>query len=529
MSEHSLAFRRAVWGLAVVLIATWSPAAEAPTAAPVLSADFNGPGALAGWQGTGGTLAPGRAGTCLMIQAAAPNASPKRTIDLPVEQVRGKLITLRATVKAAAISTPPKAWNGVKVMLVLKSGSHTDYPQISLPRGTFDWAPVARTLRLPPNLTRATLVLGLEQVTGKVWFDDVRITLGRSVSGGKRQATRFTGHSLPRLRGVMHGPTFNEKNIRDLAAWGANHVRWQLNWVPMKSAEQWAKDLDRYDTWLAGALTHADKAIDACEAHGMTVLLDLHCPPGGRGEGGLCRMFTEKRYQQKFLDVWTMLAARYKGRSVITAYDLINEPVEPRIRPKGLLSWRELATQATKIIRQIDPGKPVVFEPGPWGTCEGFDEMVPLDLDRVIYSFHMYQPHIFTHQFHADKTEFPRGVEYPATIRGTAWNKARLREAMAAAIDFQREFNVHIYVGEFSAIRWAPNGSAHRYIRDLIELFEAEGWDWAYHAYREWHGWSVEHGGNRSNTAPSKTPTDREKLLKAYFGKNVRPKAKSGT
>jgi len=63
----------------------------------------------------------------------------------------------------------------------------------------------------------------------------------------------------------------------------------------------------------------------------------------------------------------------------------------------------------------------------------------------------------------------------------------------------------------------------------LIELFEAEGWDWAYHAYREWHGWSVEHGTDRSNTSPSKTPTNREKLLKAYFGKNVRPKAASGT
>ena len=151
-----------------------------------------------------------------------------------------------------------------------------------------------------------------------------------------------------------------------------------------------------------------------------------------------------------------------------------------------------------------------------------------LDVDGVIYSFHMYQPNMFTHQFNTTK-EFPKGIEYPGVIRGVKWDKARLRGAMQPAIDFQREFNVHMYVGEFSAIRWAPNESAHRYIRDLIELFETAGWDWSYHAYREWQGWSVEHGTDKSDTAPASTPTKRKKLLLKYFAANQSPKAKSGS
>jgi len=509
----------------VLLFSDWCAAADVRS---VLHADFNKPDALSKWRGSGGKLVAGADGTCLMLETDGKKPYAKRTVDLPVDRIAGKLITIKASVKADGVSKPPKPWNGIKVMIVARTGSDTAYPQIALPQGTFDWVKVQRSIRLPKDVSTATLQLGLEQVAGKVWFDDVRITLGRGASGGRRLDKPFKGHDLKRLRGVMHGPEFDEKNIRDLAAWGANHIRWQLNWVPMKAAEQWAKDLERYDRWLDGALKHADKAADACEKYGIRMLLDLHCPPGGRREGGVCRMFTEKRYQQKFLDIWKRLATRYKDRKAIYAYDLINEPVDVSVHPKGLLGWRELATRTARVIRQIEPGKPIVFEPGPWGFCQGFDEIAPLDIDRVIYSFHMYQPHVFTHQFRKTK-EFPGGIEYPGEIRGVRWDKARLLTAMQPAIDFQREFNVHIYVGEFSAIRWAPNESAHRYIRDLIELFEAAGWDWSYHAYREWHGWSVEHGSDRRDTSPTRLPTKRKKLLLKYFAANRQSGTKSGS
>ena len=53
-----------------------------------------------------------------------------------------------------------------------------------------------------------------------------------------------------------------------------------------------------------------------------------------------------------------------------------------------------------------------------------------------------------------------------------------------------------------------------RYLRDCIELFEENGWDWAYHAFREWNGWSVEHGPDKQDNSRSKSPTDREQLLR---------------
>ena len=52
---------------------------------------------------------------------------------------------------------------------------------------------------------------------------------------------------------------------------------------------------------------------------------------------------------------------------------------------------------------------------------------------------------------------------------------------------------------------------------------EENGWDWAYHAFREWDGWSVEHGPTSSRALRSEQPTDRQKLLMRWFEKNERP------
>ena len=484
----------------------------------VFRADFSDANALKAWQGDRAAPARGADGSaCILLTSPEPGGTVSIRRPLPVERLRGKLVTVSARVRAEGVQKPPKHWNGIKLMLALEMPHGRQWPQVRLAHGTFGWTTVRETLRLPATARSAAIVLGLEKVSGKVWFDDVTVRVGRPVAGGRRLKERFRGHGLPRLRGVMHGPDFEEKDLRDLAAWGANHVRWQLNWRPMKAAEAWAADLDRYDRWLAGALQHCDRALDACEKLRIRVLLDLHCPPGGRAEGGVCRMLTEKRHQEKFVDVWRMLARRYKGRKIIYAYDLINEPVQPSAKPEGLLSWPELFVRAARAVREIEPGKPVVYEPGPWGGCRGFDRQVPVELDRVIYSFHMYQPHEFTHQFR-------RGVAltYPGVIAGETWDKRRLREAMLPAIEFQKAFNCHMYVGEFSASRGAPNDSAWRYLRDCIELFEELGWDWSYHAYREWHGWSVEHTTDRTDTKPSATPTKRQKLLQSWFAKNKR-------
>jgi len=467
-----------------------------------------------------GRLVVGFEGSQSLLIERADRGSYSRQFVVAAEQLDDRFATLRAAVKAEDVSEPPKPWNGIKVMLVLEMADGSkQYPQIQIPAGTFDWKKMMQTIRLPKDVKKASLVVGLEEVSGRAWFDNLEVIVGRPERKGRRSETRFTGHDLPRLRGVMYGPRFRERDIEDLALkWNANQIRWQLNWVPMKQAEEWAVDLSAYDRWLDGALAECDKALAACEKYRIKVLVDLHTPPGGRTNGGVCRMFQEKRYQDKLIEVWDRIAKRYKGREVVYAYDLLNEAVEGTVADR-LLNWRDLATKAAEAIRAVDSGKPVVFEPSPWGSPDGFDVLEPLELDRVIYSFHMYRPHSFTHQgVYDNKT----GIEYPGRIGGEFWDKERLQEEMLPAIEFQKAFNVQVYVGEFSVIRWAPGDSGYCYLRDVIDLFEEYGWDWSYHAFREWDGWSVEHGPDRDDHNPTGVPTKRMDLLSSWFAKNQR-------
>ena len=204
---------------------------------------------------------------------------------------------------------------------------------------------------------------------------------------------------------------------------------------------------------------------------------------------------------------------------MVWGYDLVNEPCEGTVG-EGCLDWQALATATAKRVRAIDPEHAIVIEPSPWGGPEAIENLDPIPVPGVVYSVHFYLPHKFTHQ---GVYENPTGLAYPGTIDGQRWDKERLRRAWQPVVDFQRATGTHIYIGEFSAIRWAPDGSAQRWLRDVIDLMEEQEWDWAYHAFREWDGWSVEHGPDKGDRKRSATRTDREQLLRDWLSKNVKP------
>jgi hypothetical protein len=483
----------------------------------ILYADFTKADSLQDGSGAG-KLAPGREGrTALLIENTQPKNRVTRTTELPAGKLAGQILTAHVTLKAEGVTQPPNTWNGIKAMLVLETAAGRDYPQIKLPVGTFDWRTCKRVMRLPDDLRKATLVLGLELVAGKVWFESVELQVGRGPV--KKPEKIYRGHSLARLRGVMHGPKFEEKNIRDLAEWGCNLIRWQLTWGGFPHSPADKAEPKAYDEWLNARLDELDQALKLCKELGILVLIDVHTPPGGRDRDKYCRMFSEKRFQEHFLVIWDRIARRYKGNKTVWGYDLVNEPFVGKVG-EGLMGWQELAEATAKRVREIDPDHAIVLEPI-WGSPPNLDNLTPVNVPGVVYSVHMYIPHKFTHQGVYDN---PVGLRYPGEVNGKRWDKEALRKSLRNVVEYARDYGVHIYVGEFSAIRWAPDRSAGRYLKDCIEIFEEQGWDWSYHAFREWQGWSVEHTTDQKNTKPSAKRTDREQLLRNWFAKNEHPK-----
>jgi hypothetical protein len=426
-------------------------------------------------------------------------------------------------VKADGVAKPANPWNGIKAMLHVVSSEGERWEQQNNVFGTFDWKPIEFVAAIPRTATRAELMLGLEATAGRVWFERVELTVAapaRRAVARTNNALPFKGHSLSRLRGVMIGPRVDAADLRELGQdWGANHVRWQLIWGGFPRSPADKGDLEAYDRWLEGELQRLERLLPVCVESGLLVLIDLHTPPGGRDGANDCRMFHDRRFQEKFVEVWDRIATRFRDQKGIWGYDLVNEPCEGTVG-QGLMDWQSLAARVARRVREIDPQHAIIIEPAPWGSPGSLESFEPIPVPGVVYSVHMYQPHKFTHQGVYDNA---MGLVYPGVIEGRRWDKHQLRRALQPAVDFQRDFGVHLYLGEFSAIRWAPEGSAHRWLSDVIDLMEENGWDWAYHAFREWQGWSVEHGSDKADTKPSPTPTDRERLLRGWFSENEKP------
>jgi len=498
----------------------------------VFRTDFDEPDGLGqiGWspvQQPGVSLVAGHAGTrSLCVDRPEKEGAGYRSVraKLPLDKLRGTRVRVEALIKAEGVAKPPNPWNGVKCMLHSVAPDGPRWQQQNSVFGAFDWKRVEFVAEVPADATEAWLILGLEQTTGKAWFDDLTMTVvgrRRTRPAEKPAGPVYKGHDRPRLRGAMIGPHVTEADLRVFGGqWKANHVRWQLIWGGFPHSPADKGDLPAYDAWLESALAHLDRLLPVCREVGIHVVVDLHTPPGGRDASSECRIFKEKRFQDAFLAVWEKIARRYRGNPTVWGYDLVNEPVEGVV-PEGLMDWRTLATATAKKVRAVDSEHAIIIEPGPWGSVEGLEWFQPIDVPGIVYSVHMYQPFRFTHQGIYNN---PSDVSYPGQIDGKHWDKDQLRAALRPAVEYQRDYGVHIYLGEFSAIRWAPGESACNYLRDCIELFEENGWDWAYHAFREWDGWSVEHGPDRNDRTPTPAPTSRQLLLRSWYEKNASPK-----
>lgn len=452
-------------------------------------------------------------------------------IKLDPAELRGCVLRMSARIKSEDVAKPPASYNGIDVQLHIKSPTQEIWHQSGNQFGTSDWRTITCDVSVPNDAQLMDLGLGLEKTNGKVWIDDLEIKVvnkkrARPVRGALDENGNlkpvYTGHQVQRLRGAMIQPhRFGPEDIKVFAdQWKANHVRWQMNWgFPNGRAD--TATVEEFDRWIDSECALLDKMLPYCEKYGVAVCLDLHTSPGGRDKNHNARMFQHKEYQDAFINTWIKLAKKYKDSSAIWGYDLLNEPCETAIpEGQGILNWHDLVEKTAQEVRKIDPVKPVIIEPAPWGGPDPLDWFEPIKATNVVYSVHMYIPHAFTHQgVHDSKI----GYVYPGKIGNVYWDKEKLRNALRPALEFQQDYGVQIYIGEFSAIRWAPDGSAVRYLKDVIDLFEEYGWDWAYHAFREWSGWSVEHGTDPANDKKADSPTDRELLLRSWFEKNERP------
>jgi endoglucanase len=299
--------------------------------------------------------------------------------------------------------------------------------------------------------------------------------------------------SLPsRLRGVnISGDGAVPSVARQVAAWGGNCIRVNLDLNKGYDEAKAPADEDALAPYSqAMALLRA--FLPVCHELGMNVII---CPSGIPGRKldvfwGAAEVKASAR--ANLTKFWKAFAQEFKGDPAIVAYDVFNEPNYPA--GKAYLWNQQMLPDAVGAIRAINPGIWLIVEPGPWGQPTGFSELTPLADPHVIYSFHEYGPHNFTHQGVGERKPSKGKLTYPGMLQNfdsapvMMWDRAALRNYMQPAIDFTNKYHVRMLVGEFGVARWAPGRD--KWVEDNISIFEEQGWDWLFHSVAGWNGWN---------------------------------------
>jgi len=245
----------------------------------------------------------------------------------------------------------------------------------------------------------------------------------------------------------------------------------------------------------------ASSMLDACKSAGVTGIISMSQFPIDPSKG-LTQESPEFWGSQAELAevrrIAGVIAGSFKGRGAeLGGYEFLNEPLvrngsEAIVPPQ----WPALMKDIVTGIRMHDPQRWIVVTPGAGGMPTGYKGFSPLDDSRIVYGAHMYVPYVFTHQGIGD---YRLGYAYPGRIDLKFWNRKALSSYMSDLIGFKNKYGVPVWIGEFSAIRWAPG--ADKYLLDLAAEFNAQGWGWSYFSFGEYHGWNPDYGTGFSTDA----------------------------
>jgi hypothetical protein len=155
-------------------------------------------------------------------------------------------------------------------------------------------------------------------------------------------------------------------------------------------------------------------------------------------------------------------------------------------------------------IRQGAPGLTIIAAGARWSNDDELVFEEPLRDPNVIYSFHFYEPYIFTHQganWSAYYWHWLRGVRYPSSEDSAAraaalvpdevdrlqvirygrehWDAGRIEAEMKQAAEWARRRGVPLVCNEFGVYRdYADPADRDAWLHDVRKAFERNGIGW---------------------------------------------------
>ena len=259
----------------------------------------------------------------------------------------------------------------------------------------------------------------------------------------------------------------------------------------------WTSDKPPYKITETGYFAAIDSILKWAKQYHLKVIIDNH-------NGSLDDSVKVMQALPRVEAIWRQIASHYKYTNPDEVFfELYNEP-----HYISDIQWKECALQLIKVVHDIAPKHTIIIGGAEWNSIHGLIQMGELPDSNIIYTFHFYDPFLFTHQgaawagvkatsnihipFPYDPAAMP--PVNPECI-GTygennyknykqASSKSFLEKELLVAKDFSKKYNVPIFCGEWGSYKKYSNAESRcRYTNTIKTLLETlhipfAYWEW---------------------------------------------------
>lgn len=282
---------------------------------------------------------------------------------------------------------------------------------------------------------------------------------------------------------------YTKQDFENIKSLGCDIIRLPINLFYMTGGEP-----DYVlDTIFLGFL---DQAVSWAEESEIYLIIDNHSTDDVASRN--------PNLQSVLVNVWAQMAEHYKNRSEYVLYEIMNEP-------NGITTqvWGGIQQAAINTIRAIDTVHHIVVGAS---AFNGFNDLklLPVYSDKkLIYTFHFYEPFIFTHQGASwpvpslaplTKVPFPYVADsmppLPNALKGTwiesSYNNysqngtvAKIKELIDIAASFKNSRNVEVYCGELGVyMPFSTDTNRNYWYSEVTKYLEEKDIPWTIWDYK---------------------------------------------
>ena len=174
------------------------------------------------------------------------------------------------------------------------------------------------------------------------------------------------------------GGVIQAEDFPFIAQRGFDHVR-----IPIRFSGH-ASAASPY-TIDAAFFSRVDTVLDQAAAANLAVVVDMHAYDDLAADVAA--------HRDRFVALWTQIAARYQSRPDTVAFELLNEPYSQLDT-----TWNDVMLPAIQAIRATNPRRLLIVDSVFWADPTRLSMLMLPDDANIMASIHLYEPKLFTFQ-----------------------------------------------------------------------------------------------------------------------------------